>query len=205
MTLGLEVAGSGRFDDGVEVIADFALDLRQNGAAPDDLSLRDGSGLSAANLVTPAAVVRVLAYAARQPWGARLLEAMAGPGQGTLRAWPRLPPVAAKTGTLRHTVALTGILDPGSETRWSSATSSITTRGGPPRDARSPPRSGRGAPGNAPAAARSPSLAVERRTRPDRASHRRSRRGTVRARIRTVFGPPSPAVSPPIGGRRGVW
>ena len=116
LTLGLEVAGSGRFDDGVEVIADFALDLREDGAAPDDLSLRDGSGLSAANLVTPAAVVRVLAYAARQPWGARLLEALAGPGRGTLAAWPRVPPVAAKTGTLRHTVALAGILDPGSET-----------------------------------------------------------------------------------------
>ncbi len=115
LTLGLEVAGSGRFDDGVEVIADFALDLRQDGGAPEDLSLRDGSGLSAANLVTPAAVVRVLAHAARQPWGARLLEALAGPGEGTLAAWPRVPPVAAKTGTLRHTVALAGILDPGSE------------------------------------------------------------------------------------------
>ena len=116
LTLGLEAAGTGRFDDGVEVIADFALDLRADGAAPDDLSIRDGSGLSAANLVTPAAVVRVLAYAARQTWGARLLEALAGPGQGTLAAWPRVPPVAAKTGTLRHTVALAGILDPGSET-----------------------------------------------------------------------------------------
>ena len=115
LTLGLEVAGSGRLDDGVEVVADFALDLRGVGAGPGDLSLRDGSGLSAANLVTPAAVVRVLAYAARQPWGARLLDALARPGEGTLRAWPRLPPVAAKTGTLRHTVALAGILDPGSE------------------------------------------------------------------------------------------
>ena len=115
LTLGLEVAGSGRFDDGVEVVADFALGLRGDGAEPDDLSLRDGSGLSAANLVTPAAVVRVLAYAARRPWGERLLEALARPGEGTLRAWPRLPPVAAKTGTLRHTVALAGILDPGSE------------------------------------------------------------------------------------------
>ncbi len=116
MTLGREVAGTGRFDDGVEVVADFALDLRSDLAAtPDDLSLRDGSGLSAANLVTPAAVVRVLAHAASQPWGERLIEALARPGRGTLRAWPRLPPVAAKTGTLRHTVALAGFLDPGSE------------------------------------------------------------------------------------------
>ena len=113
---GREVAGPGRFDDGVEVIADFALGLRDDPAAgPDDLAIRDGSGLSAANLVTPAAVVRVLAYAARQPWGDRLIEALARPGRGTLRAWPRLPAVAAKTGTLRHTVALAGFLDPGSE------------------------------------------------------------------------------------------
>ena len=116
LTLGREVAGTGRFDDGVEVVADFALGLRDDpSAAPDDLSLRDGSGLSAANLVTPAAVVRVLAHAASQPWGERLIEALARPGRGTLSAWPRLPPVAAKTGTLRHTVALAGFLDPGSE------------------------------------------------------------------------------------------
>ena len=45
LTLGREVAGTGRFDDGVEVIADFALDLRDApAAAPDDLSIRDGSG-----------------------------------------------------------------------------------------------------------------------------------------------------------------
>jgi D-alanyl-D-alanine carboxypeptidase/D-alanyl-D-alanine-endopeptidase (penicillin-binding protein 4) len=117
LTLGLEVAGSGRFDDGVEVIADFAADLPDDGAlAPGDLSIRDGSGLSTANLVTPATVVRVLAHAAGRPWGGRLLDALARPGEGTLAAWPRLPRIAAKTGTLRHTVALAGILDPDSET-----------------------------------------------------------------------------------------
>lgn len=116
LTLGLEVAGSGRFDDGVEVVADFAA-LRAGAAgAPGAIAIRDGSGLSAANLVTPAAVVRVLAYAAGRPWGRRYVAALAGTGEGTLAAWPRLPPVAAKTGTLRHTVALAGILDPGSET-----------------------------------------------------------------------------------------
>lgn len=113
LTLGLEVAGSGRFDDGVDVVADFAA-ARRGGAAGAP-ALRDGSGLSAANLVTPAAVVRVLAHAARRPWGRRFVAALARPGEGTLAAWPRLPPVAAKTGTLRHTVALAGILDPGSE------------------------------------------------------------------------------------------
>ena len=115
LTLGLEVAGTGRFDDGVDVVADFAAALRGAGA-PRAPALRDGSGLSAANLVTPAAVVRVLAHAVRRPWGRRFVAALARPGEGTLAAWPRLPPVAAKTGTLRHTVALAGVLDPGSET-----------------------------------------------------------------------------------------
>ena len=116
LTLGLEVAETGRFDDGVAVVADFVADLARGGASgPPEPSLRDGSGLSPANLLTPAAVVRVLAHAAGRPWGRTFVAALAGPGEGTLAAWPRLPPVAAKTGTLRHTVALAGMLDPASD------------------------------------------------------------------------------------------
>ena len=116
LTLGLEVAGTGRFDDGVEVITDFVTDL-PDGRVPDlpAPSLQDGSGLSPANLITPATIVRVLAYAAGRPWGRILIDALARPGAGTLAAWPRLPRIAAKTGTLRHTVALAGILDPDSD------------------------------------------------------------------------------------------
>ena len=115
LTLGLEVAETGRFDDGVEVVADFVEDLPDPGTPiPPDPALRDGSGLSAANLIAPATVVRVLAYAAGQPWGPTLVDALAGRGEGTLRAWPRLPPIAAKTGTLRHTIALAGIIGPDS-------------------------------------------------------------------------------------------
>ena len=115
LTLGLEVAGTGRFDDGVEVIADFAAELAAAGDAahgPPAPELRDGSGLSPANLIAPAVVVRVLAHAAGRPWRDTFLAAMAGPGEGTLEAWPRLPQLAAKTGSLRHTVTLAGIVDP---------------------------------------------------------------------------------------------
>jgi hypothetical protein len=35
---------------------------------------------------------------------------MARPGSGTLAVWPPLPPMAAKTGTLKHTLALAGML-----------------------------------------------------------------------------------------------
>ena len=116
LALAREVAGSGRFDDGVEVIAALlaALPGAGNGVLPEP-SLLDGSGLSPANLVSPAAVAQLLAYALEQSWGATLIEALPAPGEGTLAAWPRLPPLAAKTGTLRHTVALAGILDPGSD------------------------------------------------------------------------------------------
>ncbi len=115
LTLGLEVARTGRFDDGVEVVGEFVTDLPGRPAlrAPEP-SLRDGSGLSATNLIAPATVVQVLIHAAGRPWGATWMDALARPGRGTLAAWPRLPPVVAKTGTLRNTVALAGILDPDS-------------------------------------------------------------------------------------------
>ena len=114
LTLALEVAGSGRFEDGVEVISDFVTGLVDDEAKAEvSLWIQDGSGLSSSNLVTPTAVVQVLAHALERPWGRTLLDALAGPGEGTLAAWPRMPPIAAKTGTLRHTVALAGILDAG--------------------------------------------------------------------------------------------
>ena len=116
LTLSREEAGSGRFDDGVQVVSDFVTDVLGEpvgrGTTPTSVSLRDGSGLSAANLVTPTAVARVLAHALARPWGPTLVAALPRPGQGTLAAWPRLPPVAAKTGTLRQTIALAGVLEP---------------------------------------------------------------------------------------------
>ena len=101
------------FDDGVEVISDFVRGLgpNANGRGTPGLWIVDGSGLSASNLVTPATLVRVLMHAVEQPWGAPLVEALAGPGEGTLAAWPRLSRIAAKTGTLRHTLGLAGIVD----------------------------------------------------------------------------------------------
>lgn len=113
LTLALEVAGTGRFGDGVKVISDFVAGLLPNDSqAPMPLWIQDGSGLASSNLVTPETIVRVLAYAIAQPWGRTLVGAMAGPGEGTLAAWPSMPQVAAKTGTLRHTVGLAGVLDP---------------------------------------------------------------------------------------------
>lgn len=113
-TLATEVAGTGRFDDGAEVISDFVTGLLDNTADSSTeagFEIRDGSGLSASNLIAPMTVVRVIVYTLGQPWGTTLVDALAAPGEGTLAAWPPLPPLTAKTGTLRHTVALAGILD----------------------------------------------------------------------------------------------
>ena len=119
LTLAKEVAGSGRFDDGVGVIADFAHEVGGDdggGArARVRLSLADGSGLSSSNLVTPRTLVQVLARALQHAWGQTLIDALAESGEGTLTAWPPLPATAAKTGTLRHTVALAGVIDAGSQ------------------------------------------------------------------------------------------
>ena len=66
----------------------FAEQFRQGiGLAPEDVLLKDGSGLSRDDLATPESLVHLLAYAARQPWGAEFL--------GTL-------PVAGEDGTLEN-------------------------------------------------------------------------------------------------------
>ncbi len=114
LTLGREVAGTGRFDDGVEAVSEFLERVAGADTSDEAWSLEDGSGLSAANLITPRAVVSVLTYALRQPWGPTLFEGFATPGQGTLESWPALPPLSAKTGTLQHTVGLAGLLRPDS-------------------------------------------------------------------------------------------
>ena len=81
LTLALEVADSGRFDDGVEVISDFVTGLLpDNARSQASLWIRDGSGLSSSNLVTPTTVVRVLAHALMQPWGGTVVDALARPG-----------------------------------------------------------------------------------------------------------------------------
>ena len=117
LTLAREVAGTGRFGDGVAVVSTFLANLSDEGQGSSPrLVIRDGSGLSGMNLLTPMAIVGLLAHAIEQPWGDELVSALAVTGRGTLAGWPSVPQVAAKTGTLRHTVGLAGYLEMGSET-----------------------------------------------------------------------------------------
>jgi len=85
--------------------------LDRNGIATDDLSLRDGSGLSRLDLVTPEATARLLVAIARTDSAAAFHDSLPIAGHdGTLR--DRLASssgrVVAKTGTLTYTHSLSG-------------------------------------------------------------------------------------------------
>ncbi len=86
------------------------------GLSPGEIRLRDGSGLSRQNLVTPQTLVKLLINQAQNPTGPIYLDSLAVAGRsGTLRqrflATPLEDKVQAKTGTLTGVVALSGYLE----------------------------------------------------------------------------------------------
>ncbi len=106
-----KLAGSGgSLEGGGAVLKQFLL---QAGLKDDEFVLLDGSGLSRRDLVTPGAVVRLLLYAARQPWGAAFADTLPVSGvDGSLSErflnTPATGLIHAKTGTLSHVNALSG-------------------------------------------------------------------------------------------------
>lgn len=117
--IALHQLGEGRTDDGAEhVVAELT---ERTGLAEGALELEDGSGLSPYDLATPRAVVELLLWARTRPWWRVLAGSLPTPGNGTLAAWPGLPAgTCAKTGTLRHTVALAGFVGAGPRTVYFS-------------------------------------------------------------------------------------
>jgi serine-type D-Ala-D-Ala carboxypeptidase/endopeptidase (penicillin-binding protein 4) len=113
--LALRLAGKlrgsgGSFEGGREAVKQFLL---QAGLKEDEFAFLDGSGLSRRDLVTPAATVQLLIYAARQPWGAAFEESLPVSGvDGSLANRFQNTPAAglihAKTGSLSHVNALSG-------------------------------------------------------------------------------------------------
>jgi serine-type D-Ala-D-Ala carboxypeptidase/endopeptidase (penicillin-binding protein 4) len=100
----------GSFEGGTAAVKQFLL---QAGIKEDEFNFLDGSGLSRRNLVTPAATVQLLLYAARQPWGAAFEESLPVSGvDGSLAErflnTPAGGLVNAKTGSLSHVNALSG-------------------------------------------------------------------------------------------------
>lgn len=113
--LALRLAGKlrgdgGSFEGGVAAVKQFLL---QAGLKEDEFTFLDGSGLSRRDLVTPAATVQLLIYAARQPWGPVFEESLPVSGvDGSLsdrfQKTPAVGLIHAKTGSLSHVNALSG-------------------------------------------------------------------------------------------------
>ncbi len=113
--LALRLAGKlrgdgGSFEGGVAAVKQFLL---QAGLKEDEFTFLDGSGLSRRDLVTPAATVQLLIFAARQPWGAAFEESLPVSGvDGSLsdrfQKTSAIGLVHAKTGSLSHVNALSG-------------------------------------------------------------------------------------------------
>jgi serine-type D-Ala-D-Ala carboxypeptidase/endopeptidase (penicillin-binding protein 4) len=103
---------------GANNTTDSALDaekqvLTQAGLVPEEYFFADGSGLSRQDLVSPAAIVKILRFAAAQPWAAQFQDSLPVAGlDGSLAdrfdKSPAKLRVLAKTGTLGHVNALSG-------------------------------------------------------------------------------------------------
>lgn len=77
---------------------------------PGDMNPTDGSGMSRHNLVTARGMARLLHWISQQEFAESFLQAMAAPGEGTLRTRLAGQPIAAKTGTLSRVSSLSGII-----------------------------------------------------------------------------------------------
>ena len=108
--LGREKGSSGTIESGLEVVHGF---LTMAGITRDEYDFYDGSGMSRQNLVTPHAILKLLTYAARQPWGAQYEDTFPVAGvDGSLadrfQSSPAQGHVLGKTGTLAHVNAMSG-------------------------------------------------------------------------------------------------
>jgi D-alanyl-D-alanine carboxypeptidase/D-alanyl-D-alanine-endopeptidase (penicillin-binding protein 4) len=110
--LGREKGSGGSIAGGLAVLKDFLL---QAGLKPEEFVFFDGSGLSRKSLVSPAATVKLLRYAARQNWSAAYSASLPVAGvDGTLASrlkdLPAGATVKAKTGSHDHVNTIAGYL-----------------------------------------------------------------------------------------------
>ncbi|HUF13445.1 MAG TPA: D-alanyl-D-alanine carboxypeptidase/D-alanyl-D-alanine-endopeptidase [Longimicrobiales bacterium] len=106
-TLGRQRGEGGSWHAGLDVERDFLTGIV--GLSEDEFRLRDASGLSAGNLMTPRALARVLLWVRTEPAVQEALPVSAG-AHGSLRSrLTDLPGrVRAKTGGIRNVDALSG-------------------------------------------------------------------------------------------------
>ena len=108
--VGRAKAGAGTREAGLRAMGGF---LKELGVAADEYLPNDGSGLSRTNLVTPAAVVKLLRFMYSSPNRENWLSLLPVGGEdGTLQLRLRKTSAAgrirAKTGSLTHVTALSG-------------------------------------------------------------------------------------------------
>ena len=111
-TLGAERGEGGSWRAGADVATQYLID--EAGVDSGAVHIVDGSGLSAQNLLTPDAVMRLLYHASEQDWGPIYRGAMPEPGEadGTLvnRLIGYEGRIFAKTGSITHVNSLSGYL-----------------------------------------------------------------------------------------------
>lgn len=111
-TIGREVGGAGSWSRGLDLERRFLIDVV--GIDSTSFRLRDASGLSSGNLLTPHALASILVHMRREPRLAPALEAMpvSGARTGSLRnRFEDLDGrVVAKTGSINNVDSLSGFL-----------------------------------------------------------------------------------------------
>jgi D-alanyl-D-alanine carboxypeptidase/D-alanyl-D-alanine-endopeptidase (penicillin-binding protein 4) len=112
--LGRQQLGEGTWRAGLEAEALFLID--SVGVDPAAFSLSDASGLSSGNLLTPRALVKLLAYMREHPNNRGFLRGLARSAErGSLRrrfvGTPLEGRVLAKTGSIAHVNSLAGYLE----------------------------------------------------------------------------------------------
>ena len=111
--LGKAYGSDGSTAQGVRMVRQFLLNA---GIDKDDFAFFDGSGLSGHDLVTPRATVKLLQYAAGQPWFEEWKKSLPVGGvdgslEGRFTKAPLQGKVFAKTGTLGEARALSGYVE----------------------------------------------------------------------------------------------
>ena len=86
------------------------------GIAPDDVIQADASGLSRHDLVTPRAIVALLAFAQKQPWfetyyGSLPVAGVDGTLEDRMKNTPAAGRIHAKTGSVEHVRTLSGFAE----------------------------------------------------------------------------------------------
>lgn len=108
--LGARTKGEGSAEAGLEAVGDF---LRRSGVSPESWALKDGSGLSAADLLTPHGLVGLLVAMDRHPHARPFRDSLPVAGvdgtlEGRMKGTPAEGRIVAKTGSIVGANALAG-------------------------------------------------------------------------------------------------